>query len=137
MTMQSTDVQLIHYNHELYTNVTEAAKSPNGLVVVSIFIKGLKIQAASVQEKKMVPDLGAGFQPHLMRKDQEDATEGKGWLTDGPQRIKILSISCSLEKEIEGKCEMPSPEDTELTNSPQLSHKCSALTSPPHSSSPS
>ena len=32
-------VQLIHYNHELYTNVTEAAKSPNGLVVVSIFIK--------------------------------------------------------------------------------------------------
>lgn len=32
-------MQLIHYNHELYTNVTEAAKSPNGLVVVSIFIK--------------------------------------------------------------------------------------------------
>lgn len=35
----SYQVQLIHYNHELYTNVTEAAKSPNGLVVVSIFIK--------------------------------------------------------------------------------------------------
>lgn len=35
----SCQVQLIHYNHELYTNVTEAAKSPNGLVVVSIFIK--------------------------------------------------------------------------------------------------
>lgn len=35
----SFQVQLIHYNHELYTNVTEAAKSPNGLVVVSIFIK--------------------------------------------------------------------------------------------------
>ncbi|KAI1232417.1 hypothetical protein IHE44_0006877 [Lamprotornis superbus] len=33
------NVQLIHYNHELYTNVTEAAKSPNGLVVVSIFMK--------------------------------------------------------------------------------------------------
>ncbi|NWY46911.1 CAH10 protein, partial [Sylvia borin] len=32
-------VQLIHYNHELYANVTEAAKSPNGLVVVSIFMK--------------------------------------------------------------------------------------------------
>ncbi|XP_051912441.1 carbonic anhydrase-related protein 10 isoform X3 [Hippocampus zosterae] len=32
-------VQLIHYNHELYTNYTEAAKSPNGLVVVSIFMK--------------------------------------------------------------------------------------------------
>ncbi|XP_059509525.1 carbonic anhydrase-related protein 10a isoform X3 [Stegostoma tigrinum] len=32
-------VQLIHYNHELYTNITEASKSPNGLVVVSIFIK--------------------------------------------------------------------------------------------------
>uniref|UniRef100_A0A3Q2TB83 Uncharacterized protein n=1 Tax=Fundulus heteroclitus TaxID=8078 RepID=A0A3Q2TB83_FUNHE len=28
-------VQLIHYNHELYTNYTEAAKSPNGLVIVS------------------------------------------------------------------------------------------------------
>ncbi|XP_010159384.1 PREDICTED: carbonic anhydrase-related protein 10 [Eurypyga helias] len=35
----SGEVQLIHYNHELYTNVTEAAKSPNGLVVVSIFMK--------------------------------------------------------------------------------------------------
>ncbi|NWZ37020.1 CAH10 protein, partial [Pycnonotus jocosus] len=32
-------VQLIHYNHELYANATEAAKSPNGLVVVSIFMK--------------------------------------------------------------------------------------------------
>lgn len=32
-------VQLIHYNHELYTNYTEAAKSPNGLVIVSIFMK--------------------------------------------------------------------------------------------------
>ncbi|KAG2460910.1 CAH10 protein, partial [Polypterus senegalus] len=35
----SGEVQLIHYNHELYTNATEAAKSPNGLVVVSIFMK--------------------------------------------------------------------------------------------------
>ncbi|KAJ4938925.1 hypothetical protein JOQ06_028391 [Pogonophryne albipinna] len=34
-------VQLIHYNHELYTNYTEAAKSPNGLVIVSIFMKAL------------------------------------------------------------------------------------------------
>ncbi|PIO27241.1 hypothetical protein AB205_0079680, partial [Aquarana catesbeiana] len=40
----SGEVQLIHYNHELYTNVTEAAKSPNGLVVISIFIKGLNIE---------------------------------------------------------------------------------------------
>ncbi|XP_040924294.1 carbonic anhydrase-related protein 10a isoform X5 [Betta splendens] len=32
-------VQLIHYNHELYTNYTEAVKSPNGLVIVSIFMK--------------------------------------------------------------------------------------------------
>uniref|UniRef100_A0A8C7YDH0 Carbonic anhydrase Xa n=1 Tax=Oryzias sinensis TaxID=183150 RepID=A0A8C7YDH0_9TELE len=32
-------VQLIHYNHELYANYTEAAKSPNGLVIVSIFMK--------------------------------------------------------------------------------------------------
>ncbi|CAG14580.1 unnamed protein product, partial [Tetraodon nigroviridis] len=29
----------IHYNHELYTNYTEAAKSPNGLVIISIFMK--------------------------------------------------------------------------------------------------
>ncbi|KAL9833670.1 carbonic anhydrase-related protein 10 isoform 5-T7 [Geothlypis trichas] len=36
---RNSSVQLIHYNHELYTNVTEAAKSPNGLVVVSIFMK--------------------------------------------------------------------------------------------------
>ncbi|XP_078257729.1 carbonic anhydrase-related protein 10-like [Rhinoraja longicauda] len=35
----SGEVQLIHYNHELYPNVTEASRSPNGLVVVSIFIK--------------------------------------------------------------------------------------------------
>ncbi|MGH0132727.1 UNVERIFIED_CONTAM: hypothetical protein FKN15_050295 [Acipenser sinensis] len=35
----SGEVQLIHYNHELYINVTEAAKSPNGLVIVSIFMK--------------------------------------------------------------------------------------------------
>ncbi|CAB1338144.1 unnamed protein product [Coregonus sp. 'balchen'] len=35
----SGEVQLIHYNHELYTNYTEAAKSPNGLVIVSIFMK--------------------------------------------------------------------------------------------------
>lgn len=39
LVFSSCQVQLIHYNHELYTNVTEAAKSPNGLVVVSIFIK--------------------------------------------------------------------------------------------------
>ncbi|XP_028989740.1 carbonic anhydrase-related protein 10a isoform X1 [Betta splendens] len=35
----SGEVQLIHYNHELYTNYTEAVKSPNGLVIVSIFMK--------------------------------------------------------------------------------------------------
>ncbi|XP_032826127.1 carbonic anhydrase-related protein 10 [Petromyzon marinus] len=33
------EVQLIHYNHELYPNASEAARNPNGLVVVSIFIK--------------------------------------------------------------------------------------------------
>ncbi|MBN3277666.1 CAH10 protein, partial [Polyodon spathula] len=36
---KTPEVQLIHYNHELYINVTEAAKSPNGLVIVSIFMK--------------------------------------------------------------------------------------------------
>ncbi|XP_077481275.1 carbonic anhydrase-related protein 10-like isoform X3 [Stigmatopora argus] len=35
----SGEVQLIHYNHELYTNYTEAARSPNGLVIVAIFMK--------------------------------------------------------------------------------------------------
>ncbi|XP_034534604.1 carbonic anhydrase-related protein 10-like [Notolabrus celidotus] len=33
------EVQLIHYNHDLYANYTEAAKSPHGIAVVSIFIK--------------------------------------------------------------------------------------------------
>lgn len=32
-------VQLIHYNQDLYANYTEAAKSPHGIAVVSIFIK--------------------------------------------------------------------------------------------------
>lgn len=32
-------VQLIHYNQELYANYSEAAKSPNGVAIVSIFIK--------------------------------------------------------------------------------------------------
>ncbi|XP_008313110.1 carbonic anhydrase-related protein 10a isoform X1 [Cynoglossus semilaevis] len=35
----SGEVQLIHYNHELYSNYTEAARSPNGLVIISIFMK--------------------------------------------------------------------------------------------------
>ncbi|CAB1341838.1 unnamed protein product [Coregonus sp. 'balchen'] len=33
------EVQLIHYNQELYANYSEAAKSPNGIAIVSIFIK--------------------------------------------------------------------------------------------------
>uniref|UniRef100_A0A8C4NMK6 Carbonic anhydrase 10 n=1 Tax=Eptatretus burgeri TaxID=7764 RepID=A0A8C4NMK6_EPTBU len=33
------EVQLIHFNHELYANVSEAARSPNGLSVISIFIQ--------------------------------------------------------------------------------------------------
>lgn len=40
-------VQLIHYNHELYTNYTEAAKSPNGLVIVSIFMKVSLVQMSN------------------------------------------------------------------------------------------
>lgn len=32
-------VQLIHYNQDLYANYSEAAKSPYGIAVVSIFIK--------------------------------------------------------------------------------------------------
>ncbi|XP_063327211.1 carbonic anhydrase-related protein 10-like isoform X2 [Pelmatolapia mariae] len=33
------EVQLIHYNQDLYANYSEAAKSPHGIAVVSIFIK--------------------------------------------------------------------------------------------------
>lgn len=33
------EVQLIHYNQDLYANYTEAARSPHGIAVVSIFIK--------------------------------------------------------------------------------------------------
>uniref|UniRef100_A0AAY4DSH6 Alpha-carbonic anhydrase domain-containing protein n=1 Tax=Denticeps clupeoides TaxID=299321 RepID=A0AAY4DSH6_9TELE len=33
------EVQLIHYNHDLYLNYSEAAKSPNGIAVVSMFLK--------------------------------------------------------------------------------------------------
>ncbi|CAG5898311.1 unnamed protein product [Menidia menidia] len=33
------EVQLIHYNQDLYANYSEAAKNPHGIAVVSIFIK--------------------------------------------------------------------------------------------------
>ncbi|KAG7505262.1 carbonic anhydrase-related protein 10-like [Solea senegalensis] len=33
------EVQLIHYNQDLYANYSEAVKSPHGIAVVSIFIK--------------------------------------------------------------------------------------------------
>ncbi|XP_055360299.1 carbonic anhydrase-related protein 10a isoform X6 [Betta splendens] len=46
----SGEVQLIHYNHELYTNYTEAVKSPNGLVIVSIFMKGDTSQLPTCKE---------------------------------------------------------------------------------------
>ncbi|KAM7372611.1 hypothetical protein PAMP_009767 [Pampus punctatissimus] len=36
------EVQLIHYNQDLYANYTEAAKSPHGIAVVSIFIKMMR-----------------------------------------------------------------------------------------------
>lgn len=39
MSSPSPQVQLIHYNQDLYANYTEAAKSPHGIAVVSIFIK--------------------------------------------------------------------------------------------------
>lgn len=34
-----SQVQLIHYNQDLYANYSEAAKSPYGIAVVSIFVK--------------------------------------------------------------------------------------------------
>lgn len=39
VTVSLFQVQLIHYNQDLYANYTEAAKSPHGIAVVSIFIK--------------------------------------------------------------------------------------------------
>ncbi|KAI9999356.1 hypothetical protein NQD34_018295 [Periophthalmus magnuspinnatus] len=33
------EVQLIHYNQDLYANYSEAAKSPHGIAVVSLFVK--------------------------------------------------------------------------------------------------
>lgn len=32
-------VQLIHYNQDLYLNYSDAARGPNGIAVVSIFMK--------------------------------------------------------------------------------------------------
>ncbi|KAE8593502.1 hypothetical protein XENTR_v10019165 [Xenopus tropicalis] len=32
------EVQLIHYNQDLYSNVTEASRNPNGLAVISLFL---------------------------------------------------------------------------------------------------
>lgn len=34
-----SQVQLIHYNQDLYLNYSDAARSPNGIAVVSIFMK--------------------------------------------------------------------------------------------------
>eukprot|EP00064_Thunnus_orientalis_P001045 superscaffoldBa00000064_g1046 len=47
-------VQLIHYNHELYTNYTEAAKSPNGLVIVSIFMKMHSLRLLSQNQPSQI-----------------------------------------------------------------------------------
>uniref|UniRef100_A0A8D0HD10 Carbonic anhydrase-related protein 11 n=1 Tax=Sphenodon punctatus TaxID=8508 RepID=A0A8D0HD10_SPHPU len=33
----SAEVQLIHYNQELYPNISEASRNPNGLAIISIF----------------------------------------------------------------------------------------------------
>uniref|UniRef100_A0A8C4NJ73 Carbonic anhydrase 10 n=3 Tax=Eptatretus burgeri TaxID=7764 RepID=A0A8C4NJ73_EPTBU len=33
------ELQLIHYNQELYSNVTEASHNPSGLIIISIFVK--------------------------------------------------------------------------------------------------
>ncbi|XP_043944814.1 carbonic anhydrase-related protein 10-like [Protopterus annectens] len=33
------EVQLVHYNEELYSNVTDASRSPNGLAVITLFVK--------------------------------------------------------------------------------------------------
>ncbi|XP_067834834.1 carbonic anhydrase-related protein 10-like [Heptranchias perlo] len=35
----SAEVQLIHYNLELYNNVSDASQNPNGIMVISLFVK--------------------------------------------------------------------------------------------------
>lgn len=47
--MLPAQVQLIHYNQDLYANYTEAVKSPHGIAVVSIFIK---VGASSERKNK-------------------------------------------------------------------------------------
>lgn len=47
--MLPAQVQLIHYNQDLYSNYTEAVKSPHGIAVVSIFIK---VGASSERKNK-------------------------------------------------------------------------------------
>ncbi|MEE6483164.1 hypothetical protein FKM82_013455 [Ascaphus truei] len=34
----AAEVQLIHYNHDLYSNVSEASRNPNGLAIISLFV---------------------------------------------------------------------------------------------------
>lgn len=48
--MLPAQVQLIHYNQDLYANYTEAVKSPHGIAVVSIFIK---VGASSERKNKL------------------------------------------------------------------------------------
>lgn len=52
----SPQVQLIHYNQDLYANYTEAVKSPHGIAVVSIFIK---VGASSQRERNHLKTEGA------------------------------------------------------------------------------
>nr|XP_006005696.1 PREDICTED: carbonic anhydrase-related protein 11 isoform X2 [Latimeria chalumnae] len=39
LSLSGKKVQMLHYNQELYNNVSEASRSPNGLAVISLFVK--------------------------------------------------------------------------------------------------
>ncbi|XP_073458797.1 carbonic anhydrase-related protein 11-like isoform X3 [Aquarana catesbeiana] len=38
LTMEGKKVQLIHYNQDLYSNVSEASRNPNGLAIISLLV---------------------------------------------------------------------------------------------------
>lgn len=78
--------QLIHYNHELYTNVTEAAKSPNGLVVVSIFIK---VSVALLSSSPLVIPTPVGTSVRRPVGSQESREGWRVWPRKAARRIHI------------------------------------------------
>ncbi|ROL49343.1 SWI/SNF-related matrix-associated actin-dependent regulator of chromatin subfamily E member 1, partial [Anabarilius grahami] len=48
------EVQLIHYNQDLYLNYSDAARSPNGIAVVSIFMKMQSLRLLSQNQPSQI-----------------------------------------------------------------------------------